>query len=377
MNEKIQMVDLQNQYRRIKEEINNAIQEVLDSVQFVKGGKVSLFEAHLSEYLNGANVISCANGTDALQIALMALNLKPGDEVITTPFTFIATLEVIELLQLKPVLVDALPDTFNIDVSQLEGAITSKTKCIIPVHLFGQCANMDEIMRLANKYDITVIEDACQALGSDYISENDDRVKAGTFGHIGCNSFFPSKNLGAFGDGGAIFTRDEKLAKKIRAIANHGMQERYYHDYIGVNSRLDGIQAAILDVKLRYLDEYIAARQEAASYYDANLQGISEIELPVRVRYSTHGFHQYTIRVKEGKRDELRQFLQEQDIPAMIYYPVPLHLQKAYSHLGYGKGDFPVAEKLSEQVLSLPMHTELTVEQLSYICRTIKKFFER
>lgn len=377
MVKKIQMVDLKTQYANIKSEIDTAIQEVLDSAIFVKGGKVKAFEAHLSSYLEGAEVITCGNGTDALQIALMALDLKPGDEVITTPFTFIATLEVIELLKLKPVLVDAEENSFNIDVDQLEDKITQRTRCIIPVHLFGQCANMQEIMDVAQKHNIYVLEDACQALGADYIEKSGKKIKAGTIGDIGCNSFFPSKNLGAYGDGGAIFTRNEELGKKIRAIANHGMQQRYYHDYIGVNSRLDGIQAAILDVKLNYLNDYIESREKVACFYDESLSDLDEIVIPIRVDYSTHAFHQYTIKVKNGKRDQLRDFLQEKEIPSMIYYPVPLHLQKAYEHLGYKQGDFPVAEQLSEEVLSLPMHTELDEEQLTYICDTIRFLFSK
>ncbi|MCL3779138.1 DegT/DnrJ/EryC1/StrS family aminotransferase [Prolixibacteraceae bacterium JC049] len=369
------MVDLQTQYLNIKPEVDEAIQEVLNSTIFVKGGKVKTFEENLSSYLDGANVITCGNGTDALQIALMALELEPGDEVITTPFTFIATLEVIELLKLKPVLVDADPDNFNIDVSKLEEKITSKTRCIIPVHLFGQCANMEAIMELANRYSLYVVEDACQALGSDFLFKDGTSQKAGSVGHIGCNSFFPSKNLGAFGDGGAIFTRDLTLANKVRAISNHGMQERYYHDFVGVNSRLDGIQAAILDVKLKYLNKYIKARQIAAEYYDEKLKGLDQICVPHRESYSTHGFHQYTLIIKNGDRDGLRKYLNDHDIPAMIYYPVPLHLQKAYSHLNYNEGDFPVAEKLATEVLSLPMHTELDEEQLNCICTTIKNYF--
>ncbi len=371
----IQMVDLKGQYLKIEQEIDRAIKEVILSSQFVKGGKVTAFEEHLSAYLN-STVITCGNGTDALQMALMATGLNEGDEIITTPFTFIATLEVIALLKLKPVLVDVDPDSFNINPRLIAQHITARTKAIIPVHLFGQCAHMEQIMQIAQKHNLYVIEDACQALGTDYIHSNGERQKAGTIGHIGCNSFFPSKNLGAYGDGGALFTSDEQLAKQLRIIANHGMERRYYHDYIGVNSRLDAIQAAILDVKLRYLDRYTKARNNAADFYDEQFADCSFIDTPYRVPYSTHCFHQYTLKAKNINRDSFRDFLLSKEVPAMIYYPVPLHLQKAYAYLGYQKGDFPVTERLSETVISLPMHTELSATQLHYITKTVKSYTE-
>ncbi len=367
------MSDIYGQYLTMKEEIDTAIQEVIKSTQFIKSGKVLDFEEKLSTYLN-TNVIACANGTDALQIAFMDLNLKPGDEVVTTPFTFIATVETAVLMGLKPVFVDVCPNKYNIDSSKIEQAITEKTKVLLPVHLFGQCANMESIMGIAGKYHLYVIEDACQALGTDYIFKDGAIKNAGTIGDIGCNSFFPSKNLGAFGDGGAIYTNDENRAKIIRSIANHGMKQKYQYERIGVNSRLDSIQAAILEVKLKYFDKHIKTRQEAALFYDNYLGNIPEIQIPVRASYSTHTFHQYTIRTE--RRNEMQQFLREKGIPSMIYYPIPIHIQEAYGFLGYKMGDFPNAEKLSQTVLSLPMHTELTEEQLIYIVSSIKEFVE-
>ncbi len=368
----IHMSDLYGQYLTMKEEIDAAIQGVIQSTLFIKSGKVLDFEQKLSEYLD-AHVISCGNGTDALQIAFMALDLQPGDEVITTPFTFVATVETAVLMGLKPVFADADPLTFNLDVSQIEKLITPKTKVILPVDLFGQCANLEEIRSLAEKYNLYVVEDACQALGTDYIFKNGTRQKAGTIGHIGCNSFFPSKNLGAFGDGGAIFTKDDELAAVIRSIANHGMRAKYQYERIGVNSRLDSMQAAILEVKLKYFDQHIAARQKAAAYYDQHLAGIEGLQIPVRVDYSTHTFHQYTLKVE--RRDELQDFLKAKGIPSMVYYPEVLHLQEAYQFLEYKDGDFPVSEKLVKSVLSLPMHTELDEVQLEYIVESIKEFF--
>lgn len=356
----------------MKKEIDEAIQEVIKSTQFIKSGKVVDFEANLSKYLD-TNAIVCGSGTDALQLAVMSLNLKPGDEIITTPFTFVSTVEVLMLLGLKPVFVDVSVNTFNIDETKIESLISDKTKAIIPVHLFGQCANIEAIKTIAKKHDLCVIEDACQALGTEYIFSDGSRSKAGTIGDIGCNSFFPSKNLGAFGDGGAVFTKDKKLANIIRSIANHGMKTKYEYERIGINSRLDSIQAAILDVKLRYLDKHINARRQAADFYDENLKEIEEINLPQRVKYSTHTFHQYTIQIK--KRDKLKAFLAKKEIPTMVYYPKTLHLQKAYENLGYKSGDFPIAEKLSDTVLSLPMHTELNEEQLKYITKSIKEFY--
>lgn len=368
----IHFSDLYGEYLTMKDEIDTAMQDVIRSAQFVKSGKVLEFEAKLAKYLN-TNVITCGNGTDALQIAFMALNLQPGDEVITAPFTFVATVEVLLLLGLKPVFVDVEPDTFNINIAQIEAALTSKTKAILPVHLFGQCANMEAIMHIAGKHDLFVIEDACQALGTELIFDDGTRKKAGTIGHIGCNSFFPSKNLGAFGDGGAIFTSDNALSGVIRSIANHGMRARYEYERVGVNSRLDSIQAAILEVKLKYLEKNIAVRQKIAGNYDQQLKGISGIKLPARVKYSTHTFHQYTIQTE--KREKLQQYLKEKGIPTMIYYPKALHLQDAYRYLGYQSGDFPVSEKLTQTVLSLPIHTRLAEEQVDYIAAAINDFY--
>lgn len=370
----IQMVDLYTQYQKIKEEIDREMQEVIRSSVFVKGGKVNEFEENLKEYLDVKHVISCGNGTDALQIAMMALDLNEGDEVITTPFTFVSTLEVLALMKLRPVLVDSDPYTFNINPELVARHIGHKTKAIVPVHLFGQCADMEPLVKMAQENNLYIIEDACQALGTEYIFRNGLTAKAGTIGDIACNSFFPTKNLGAFGDGGALYTNNDELAANMRSIANHGMSKRYYYQQVGLNSRLDAIQAAILDVKLKYLDEYIAARQAAAHYYDLQLAGIPGLLIPSRVSFSSHTFHQYTIQVPEW-RDELQKFLGDRGIPSMVYYPKPLHLQEAYQYLGYRKGDFPVSEKLSEQVLSLPMHTELTEEQLQYITSAIREFF--
>jgi UDP-2-acetamido-2-deoxy-ribo-hexuluronate aminotransferase len=371
---KIQMVDLLGQYQKIKDEIDLGIQEVIQSSVFVKGGKVGEFENNLKDYLEVENVIACGNGTDALQIAIMALGLKENDEIITTPFTFVSTLEVMALLNLKPVLVDVEPDTFNINTELVKSHINHKTKVIVPVHLYGQCADMESLMQIARDNNLSVIEDACQALGTEYIFKNGMTAKAGTIGDIACNSFFPTKNLGAFGDGGALYTNNHQLANVMRSIANHGMSVRYYYNQIGLNSRLDAIQAAILDVKLKYLDEYVSARQNAAAYYDRELANIPEISIPTRVSYSSHSFHQYTIKVPH-KRNQLQKFLNTKGIPSMVYYPLPLHLQEAYQYLGYKKGDFPVAEELSEQVLSLPMHTELTEEELNFIVSSIREFY--
>ncbi|PIF06199.1 MAG: transcriptional regulator [Draconibacterium sp.] len=370
----IQMCDIYGQYLTMKEEIDNAMQEVIKSTKFIKSGKVIEFENELKSYLN-SNVVCCGNGTDALQIAFMALGLQPGSEVITTPFTFIATVETAVLMGLKPVFVDVHPGTFNIDETKIEQAITGKTKAILPVHLFGQCANMESIMKIAENHQLKVIEDACQALGTDYIYKNGSIQKAGTIGHVGCNSFFPSKNLGAFGDGGAVFTNNKELANIIRSIANHGMKQKYQYERIGVNSRLDSIQAAVLSVKLKHFTTHLKARQAAAAFYDLHLGDISELKIPERVAYSTHTFHQYTIRV--NRRDELQQYLNEKNIPTAVYYPGITHLQEAYRFLGYKKGDFPHAERLSETVLSLPMHTELKEDQLKYITSSIKDFFSK
>lgn len=368
---RIQMVDLQSQYQKIKDEVDRGIQEVIDSAAFIKGASVSRFEQHLATYTGAKHVIPVGNGTDALQIALMALGLQPGDEVITPTFTFIATAEVVALLGLKPVVVDVDWDTMNISLDAVRRAITDKTKAIVPVHLFGQCAEMEGLLALAKEKGLYVVEDACQAIGSEYRFSDGTINQAGTMGDIGCTSFFPSKNLGCYGDGGAIFTNDDTLAAKMRAIANHGMVVRYYHEMVGVNSRLDSIQAAVLDVKLQYLDEYIASRQKAAAYYDKAFAGNEKILIPARNAQSTHVYHQYTLRLQGVDRDALRAELGGKGIPAMVYYPVPLHLQKAYRDDRYAEGDFPVAERLSGCVLSLPMHTELDEEQLEYITRSV------
>lgn len=368
---RIQMVDLQSQYQKIKDEVDRGIQEVIDSAAFIKGASVSRFEQHLATYTGAKHVIPVGNGTDALQIALMALGLQPGDEVITPTFTFIATAEVVALLGLKPVVVDVDWDTMNISLDAVRRAITDKTKAIVPVHLFGQCAEMEGLLALAKEKGLYVVEDACQAIGSEYRFSDGTINQAGTMGDIGCTSFFPSKNLGCYGDGGAIFTNDDTLAAKMRAIANHGMVVRYYHEMVGVNSRLDSIQAAVLDVKLQYLDEYIASRQKAAAYYDKAFAGNEKILIPARSAQSTHVYHQYTLRLQGVDRDALRAELGDKGIPAMVYYPVPLHLQKAYRDDRYAEGDFPVAERLSGCVLSLPMHTELDEEQLEYITRSV------
>jgi dTDP-4-amino-4,6-dideoxygalactose transaminase len=373
----IQMVDLKTQYENIRSEIDNAIFSVLNSTAFIKGPEVKLFEEELQAYLGVKHVISCANGTDALQIAMMSLGLKPGDEVITTNFTFIATVETVALLGLKPVIIDPEPGNFNISVKEIKKAITLKTKAIVPVHLFGQCADMEGIMKLAKENNLLVIEDAAQATGTDYILPGGEIRKAGTIGNAGTTSFFPSKNLACFGDGGAIYTNDDDLAKKLRSIANHGMKIRYHYDDIGVNSRLDTLQAAILRVKLKHLNRFNNARKTAADYYDKALAGCYEIAVPEREKYSSHIFHQYTIRVKNGRRDELKKFLDENKIPSMIYYPGPLHMQEAYRYLGYQESDFPVTNLLCREVLSLPIHTEMDEEQLDHITRNILKFFER
>ncbi len=369
----IQMADLYGQYLNIKEEVDAAMAEVIRSTIFIKGGKVTEFERHLSEYQQ-SEVVACGNGTDALQIAFMALGLEPGDEVITTPFTFVATAEVLALLGLKPVFADVDPGDFNLSPAQTAAAITAHTRALLPVHLFGQNAPMEELLTLAGKHGLHVVEDAAQSLGSDYRFSNGEVRRSGTLGIIGCTSFFPSKTLGAFGDGGALFSRDREMAAQIRSIANHGQRVRYHYERIGMNSRLDSLQAAILDVKLRHLDEYVAARQKAADYYDHHLEGVGDLLLPERRPWSTHSFHQYTLLT--ARRDDLQQFLKERGVPSMVYYPKPLHLHEAYHYLGYGPGDFPVSEKLARTVLSLPMHTELDEEQLEYITATIRNFYE-
>ncbi len=368
---KIQMVDLQTQYQHIKSEIDKGIEEVIASAAFIKGPKVAAFQGHLEEYTGAKHVIAVGNGTDALQIALMALGLQPGDEVITPTFTFIATAEVVALLGLTPVVVDVEWDTMNMSVESIRKAITPKTKAIVPVHLFGQCADMEAIMAIAREHNLFVVEDACQAIGAKYTFRDGTTKQAGTIGHIGCTSFFPSKNLGCYGDGGAIFTNDDELAEKMKAVANHGCFVRYHHDFVGVNSRLDSIQAAVLDAKLPHLDAYIAARQRAAAYYDKAFANNVHILTPGHHKASTHVYHQYTLRLIDVDRDVVREELAARGIPAMIYYPIPLHLQKAYQDPRYVPGDFPVAEKLAACVLSLPMHTELDDEQLEYITRNV------
>ncbi len=372
----IKMVDLHGQYLQHRDEINNAIQEVLDSTAFIKGPPVKKFEQELAAYAGAAHCIACGNGTDALQVAMMALELQPGDEVITTPFTFIATIEVIKLLKLKPVLVDIDPDSFNIDPSKLKAALSEKTKAIVPVHLFGQTVEMEKIIAFAKEHQLFIVEDNAQAIGADYTFSDGNVKKAGTLGTIGCTSFFPSKNLGAYGDGGAMFTNDDHLAARMRSIVNHGMSsERYYYEHVGVNSRLDTMQAAILRVKLQHLDEYNRARQDVAAEYDKAFRNITALKIPYRNPDSTHIFHQYTLQVESGGRDELKQYLNEHQIPAMIYYPVPLHVQNAYQDLGYKVGDFPVTEEMCTKVLSLPVHTEMETDQLEHIISSIEKYF--
>ncbi len=368
------MVDLQTQYQRLRSEIDAGIAEVLNSSQYIGGPLVNAFAEDLAGYLDVEHVIPCGNGTDALQIALMALDLKPGDEVITTPFTFVATAEVIALLGLKPVFVDVDPHTFCLLPEQLEAALTDKSRCIIPVHLFGQAAPMEPLLDIAARHELYVVEDNAQALGADYRFADGQTAKLGTLGHVGCTSFFPSKNLGAYGDGGALFTADEGLAERLRMIVNHGMKRRYYHDLIGVNSRLDALQAAVLKAKLPHLDAFGESRQKAAARYDEGLAEVAAVQTPVRASYSTHVFHQYTLRVKQG-RDALQKHLAKAGISSAIYYPVPLHLQEAYRVYGYTEGDFPMAEQLSREVLSLPMHTEMTPEMQAYIIDHIKSFF--
>lgn len=377
--EKIRMVDLKRQYEKIQEEIDSAVLDVVRSTQYINGPDVKHFQEELEDYLDVRHVIPCANGTDALQVAMMSLDLKPGDEIITTSFTFVATVEVISLLGLTPVLVDVDEDTFNINPMEICNAITVRTKAIVPVHLFGQCARMDEIMTIARNHGLYVIEDAAQAIGAEFIYSKSRRKKAGTIGHIGCTSFFPSKNLGCYGDGGAIFTNNKKLAEKIRSIVNHGMSIRYYHNDVGVNSRLDTIQAAILRIKLKYLDQYNESRRKAADYYDKAFEGNENIVIPARSSFSTHVFHQYTLKTRNIDRDKLLKHLASKDIPAMIYYPVPMHLQKPYKSFRYGQkeGDLPVTEKLSRSVISLPMCSELDNEQQDYIISNVLDFVNK
>lgn len=374
------MVDLNGQYEAIKDQVNSSFTTILETSAFINGPEVHSFQKELEEYLGVKHVIPCANGTDALQIAMMGLDLKPGDEVITADFTFAATVEVIALLQLTPVLVDVDADTFNIDPKAIEEAITPKTKAIVPVHLFGQCADMEAILAIAEKHDLYVIEDNAQAIGANYAYKNGNRQKAGTLAHVAATSFFPSKNLGAYGDGGAIFTNDDALAHTLRGMVNHGMYERYHHDVVGVNSRLDSLQAAVLRAKLPLLDKYNAKRQEAAQKYTKAFENNKNISTPVLVNgstgigYSSHVFHQYTLKITNGKRDALVKHLGEKGIPCGVYYPIPLHKQKAYSNDHYNDADFPVTNQLVQEVISLPMHTELDDEQIDYITTTVIGF---
>ncbi|EAY29771.1 DegT/DnrJ/EryC1/StrS family aminotransferase [Microscilla marina] len=375
----IQMVDLNGQYKKIEVEVNEAIQEVINSSHFINGPQVKAFAQDLAHYLQVKQVIPCANGTDALQIALMAFDLKPGDEVIVPAFTYIASVEVIALLGLIPILVDVDPNTFNVSVDAIRQAITPRTKVILPVHLFGQCANMEAIMSIAKEHKLWVLEDNAQAIGAQYTFSDGSTQSAGTIGDIGTTSFFPSKNLGCFGDGGAMTTNNEELAQNTRIVASHGQTKKYIHDVIGVNSRLDTIQAALLQVKLQHLDSYIEARQKAATYYDQAFAEFEHLKTPVRSNTSTHVFHQYTLQMDDpSKRDQLKEYLQKIGIPSMIYYPLPIHFQKAFKHfenIEYKKGDFPVAEKLCESVISLPIHTELNESTQDYIIEHVKRFF--
>ncbi len=371
------MVDLKGQYNKIEKEVDEKVLEVLKSTAFINGPEVHAFQKDLEEYLGVKNVIPCANGTDALQIAMMGLGIQPGDEIITADFTFAATVEVIALLGLTPVLVDVEKDTFNIDIEAIKKAITPKTKAIVPVHLYGQCANMDAVMEIAKAHNLFVIEDAAQAIGADYTFKNGSKKKAGTIGNIGTTSFFPSKNLGCYGDGGAIFTDDDELAHTIRGMVNHGMYKRYYHDVVGVNSRLDSVQAAILRIKLPLLNGYCEARQNAAAYYSKAFASNKNIVVPDISDFTTHVFHQYTLQILNGKRNELHQHLLDNEIPNAIYYPVPLHSQKAYIDERYNEADFEVTNELKDTVISLPMHTELDEEQLAFITKTVNDFINK
>ena len=385
----IQMVDLKSQYIKIKGQIDSSIQNVIDNTTFINGPEVKQFQKELEDYLEVKHVIPCANGTDALQIAMMGLDLQQGDEVITADFTFAATVEVIALLKLTPVLVDVEADTFNIDIEALKKAITPKTRAIVPVHLFGQCANMEAILEVAKEHNLYVIEDNAQAIGADYTFSNGTTKKAGTIGNVGTTSFFPSKNLGCYGDGGAIFTNDDDLAHKLRGIVNHGMYERYYHDEVGVNSRLDSIQAVVLSAKLPHLDAYCSARRNAAKYYNNAFKACNNIITP-SITYNCnkngneicdtcncHVFHQYTLRLIDVDRDALHKHLVDNNIPCAIYYPVPLHSQKAYADERYNEADFPVTNQLIKSVISLPMHTELEEEQQEFITKTILNFINK
>lgn len=370
------MVDLKSQYHHIKDQIDRAVINCIASTAFINGPAVKEFQANLERYLGVKHVIPCANGTDSLQIAMMALDLKPGDEVICPAFTYVATAEVIGLLGLTPVMVDVDPQTFNITAQGIEKAITPKTKAIVPVHLYGQSCDMESIMQLASKYNLYVIEDNAQAIGADYTFVDGSKAKTGTIGHIGSTSFFPSKNLGCYGDGGALMTNDDNLAQKMRMIANHGQEKKYYHKVLGCNSRLDTIQAAILNIKLNYLDQYSTARNKMASYYDEAFSAIQELEAPARQHNSSHVFHQYTMKVKNGKRNELQQYLLELGIPSMIYYPLPLYKQEAFQQFVSADFKLETTEQLCDEVLSLPIHTEMNLEDMNSICTSIQSFFK-
>ena len=377
MDKKIQMVDLHGQYLKIKPEVDKGIQEVIDSCAFINGPQVKEFASELEKYSGSKHVITCANGTDALQIALMALGLKPGDEVIVPAFTYVASAEVIGLLGLTPVMVDVDPKTFNVTVENIKKAISPKTKAIIPVHLFGQSCDMEPIMKLAKEYGLYVIEDNAQAIGSVYTFSDGTKKHTGTIGNIGCTSFFPSKNLGCYGDGGAIFTDDDDLAEKLRMIANHGQKVKYHHSVIGCNSRLDTIQAVVLNAKLPHLDEYCSARKKAADYYSANLKSVEGIVVPEEIPNSTHVYHQYTLQILDGKRDALKEFLASKGIPAMIYYPLPLQKQEAFKNITRAAESLEISQKLADSVLSLPIHTELTHEEQDIIINAVKEFFKK
>lgn len=373
---KIEMVDLKGQYSKIQNEIDDAVLQTIRDAAFINGPQVAEFTKNLSHYLDNAFVIPCANGTDALQIAMMALDLEPGDEIIVPSFTYVATAEVIGLLNLKPIMVDVDFSNFNITKANIEQAISSKTRAIVPVHLFGQCADMEPILALAKQHNLFVIEDTAQAIGAVYTFSDGTKKQAGTMGDIGCTSFFPSKNLGCYGDGGAIYTHNPVLAEKIKMISNHGQVKKYVHKYIGVNSRLDTIQAAILNIKLKHLNAYSEARKNAADRYDQLLAGISDLDTPIRVHNSTHVFHQYTLKIKNGKRDALKNHLEKNGIPAMIYYPVPLNEQEAFKSIGAVVGSLNITESLCKSVLSLPMHTELNDDQQVFIANHIISFFK-
>lgn len=370
------MVDLISQYADIKSDIDTAILGVVEKAQFINGPEVQNFQAELEQYLGAKHVIPVANGTDALQIALMALGLKPGDEVITPSFTYIATTEVMALLGLKPVFVEVDKDTFCIDASLIEQAITPQTKAIVPVHLYGQAAPMAEIMDIANRHNLVVVEDNAQAIGCDYHMPNGNVVKTGTIGQIGCTSFFPSKNLGCYGDGGAMYTNDDDLAQKIRMIANHGQSKRYYHDVVGCNSRLDSIQAAVLRIKLPKLDHYNEKRRAVADFYDQFFASFPEVKTPVRDAKSKHVFHQYTVQLEGLDRDALQVFLETKGVPSMIYYPVPAHRQKMFAHFGSSDTKLPVTDWLTERVISFPIHTEMETDQLNHICQSVAEFIK-